>query len=98
VIPALIEALKDRDGDVRRWAMELLGEFGPEAREAVPALIQLLKSPVDQEWAMGILGRIGPDARDAVPALTEVLLKHPNAGVRKIASDALGKITPEPGK
>jgi len=38
VIPALIEALKDRDGDVRRSAAIGLGSFGEQARDAIPAL------------------------------------------------------------
>ena len=38
VVPALIEALKDTEGDVRRSAALGLGSFGEQAREAVPAL------------------------------------------------------------
>jgi HEAT repeats len=38
IVPALIEALKDRDGDVRRSAALGLGSFGEEAKDAVPAL------------------------------------------------------------
>src|SRR5262249_6959938 len=38
VVPALIEALKDKDGDVRRSAALGLGSFGEQARDAIPAL------------------------------------------------------------
>ena len=38
VVPALIEALKDKDGDVRWSAAIGLGYFGEQAREAIPAL------------------------------------------------------------
>ncbi len=38
VVPALIEALKDRDGDIRRSAALGLGSFGEQARDAIPAL------------------------------------------------------------
>ena len=38
VVPALIEALKDKDGDVRRSAALGLGSFGEQAKDAIPAL------------------------------------------------------------
>src|SRR5262249_50030222 len=38
VVPALIEALKDKEGDVRWSAAIGLGYFGEQARDAVPAL------------------------------------------------------------
>jgi HEAT repeat protein len=38
VVPALIEALKDKEGDVRWSAAIGLGYFGDQARDAIPAL------------------------------------------------------------
>ena len=38
VVPALIEALKDKDADVRVSAALGLGSFGEQARDAIPAL------------------------------------------------------------
>jgi HEAT repeat protein len=38
VVPALIEALKDKGGDIRWSAAIGLGSFGEEARDAIPAL------------------------------------------------------------
>jgi HEAT repeat protein len=38
VVPALIEALKDRDSDIRWSAAIGLGNFGEQARDAIPAL------------------------------------------------------------
>jgi HEAT repeat protein len=43
VVPALAEALQDRDAFVRRDAARALGKFGPSARPALPALQLLLK-------------------------------------------------------
>ncbi len=40
-VPALIEALKDPEWDVRSYAAQALGRIGPEAKAAVPALIEL---------------------------------------------------------
>jgi HEAT repeat protein len=38
VVPALIEALKDKGADIRLSAAIGLGYFGEEARDAIPAL------------------------------------------------------------
>ncbi len=38
IVPALIEALKDKEGDVRRSAALGLGSFGEQAKDAIPAL------------------------------------------------------------
>jgi HEAT repeat protein len=38
IVPALIEALKDSDSDVRRSAAIGLGGFGEQAKDAIPAL------------------------------------------------------------
>jgi HEAT repeat protein len=63
VVPALIEALKDKDGDVRRSAALGLGSFGEEARDAVPAL-QAAQRDNDarvREAARIALSRIDPN-------------------------------------
>ena len=38
IVPALIEALKDKDRDIRRSAALGLGSFGEQAKDAIPAL------------------------------------------------------------
>jgi HEAT repeat protein len=38
VVPALIEALKDKDGDIRWSAAIGLGYFGEQAKDAIPVL------------------------------------------------------------
>ena len=40
IVPALIQSLKDKQGDVRWSAAIGLGYFGEEARDAIPALLQ----------------------------------------------------------
>jgi HEAT repeat protein len=62
VVPALTDALKDRDGDVRWSAAIGLGYFGDGAREAVPALqaAQKDKDPRVREGAGVALSRIDP--------------------------------------
>jgi hypothetical protein len=45
-LPVLIEALK-ADDESQRWiAGDCLGEMGPEARPAVPALVEALRGPI----------------------------------------------------
>ena len=92
-VPALVEALKDKDSGVRERATMALGKIGPEA---VPALVEALKdkdSGVRERAAMA-LGRIGPEAKSAVSALIEAL-KDKNSGVRERAAMGLGEIGPE---
>jgi HEAT repeat protein len=38
IVPALIEAVKDKDGDIRWSAAIGLGYFGEQARDAIPSL------------------------------------------------------------
>ncbi len=65
VVPALIEALKDRDSDVRRSAALGLGSFGELAKDAVPALqaAQRDRDARVREAARIALGRIAPPAQ-----------------------------------
>jgi HEAT repeat protein len=65
VVPALIEALKDRDADVRVSAAIGLGSFGEQARDAIPALQAAQKNGRDarvREAAGKALKRIDPTA------------------------------------
>jgi len=63
VVPALIEALKDKDGDVRWSAAIGLGTFGEKATDAIPAL-QAAHDDRDarvREGARVALSRIDPE-------------------------------------
>ena len=94
-MPALIEALKDDDNEVRRNAASALGRIGPAAEAAVPALIEALKDDDNEvrRNAAFALGRIGPAAEAAVPALIEAL-KDEDSDVQRRAAFALGRIGP----
>ena len=61
-VPALIEALKDKQGDVRWSAAIGLGYFGEQARDAIPALqeAQRDRDARVREAASVALSRIDP--------------------------------------
>jgi len=83
-----------KSSDIPINAAKALGEFGPAAQKAVPALIKTLLHP-DQfvrASAAAALGQIGPAAKDAVPALTQTLSTDDNNIVRSTVLEALEKI------
>jgi HEAT repeat protein len=93
-VPTLCKTLReDKDPNMRYWAAQSLGQFGPAAKAAVPELIAALKDE-DKMVRMGAgyaLAEIGPAAADAVPALQEAA-KGPEKEVRAGAEYALKQI------
>jgi HEAT repeat protein len=75
--PELARTLHTKDRDAACSAVDHLMWLGPEARGAVPELVEILRDrDVDRPRRVGaaaILGAIGPDAAAALPALTEVI-------------------------
>jgi HEAT repeat protein len=70
VIPALIEALKDEEADIRSDAAWGLGSFGEQAKAAIPALLAA-KNDRDAKVrkAAGVaLSRIAPTEYPINPA------------------------------
>jgi len=77
LIPGLVRvALSDDHWSVRTPAIEALGEIGPGAVEAVPALVTVAKGTDSglRQAAAQALGAIGPPAKDALPALGDAAL------------------------
>ena len=71
-----------------------LGNIGPEAREAVPALVNRLDATNRYvlEDVLRALAKIGgPQAKAAVPKI-RALAKHESAIVRKAAERTLGAL------
>jgi HEAT repeat protein len=90
---AWLDDLDDADVLVREEAMEVLGQAGPAAREALPALNRMLK---DENRNLRVraalaLWRIGKDARPAVAALSENL-RSSSTPVRREAIHTLQQI------
>lgn len=67
-LAALCAAMHWSDAKMRSIAEGALGDVGPKAKAAVPALIECVSEGMDINgvWA---LGRIGPDAEAALPVL-----------------------------
>lgn len=108
-VQPLAGMLKDPDPEVRVWAALVLGDMGPGAEDAVPALIEALKDKRDP-WREQVvrgrrndrsvrgsyvqtLGKIGPGARAAVPILMETLSDQ-HIIIHPSAIQALGSIGP----
>jgi len=96
-VPALVEALGDAEPDQDWRIIQVLKDIGPEAAEAVPALIEAIRCFGERESAMEALGEIGPSAQAAVPLL-EGFLEHPEGNVQVAAATALWKITGQEDK
>lgn len=95
--PALARALSDPEAvAIRPTLLYVLGQLGPDARAAVPALTDLLKDkdPNVVRLAVLALGTLGPEAKGAVPTLKE-LLESKSTDVRLGAALALVRIEPQ---
>ena len=77
-------------------AASALGRIGPEAKEAVPALIIALNDQSEgvRSSAASALGRIRPEAKESVPALI-IALNDQSEWVRHSAASALGEMGTE---
>jgi HEAT repeat protein len=107
-VPELTRKLTDNDDASFRWNVAwIVGEIGKDARDAVPALTELLKNSEEDPnlrgaaaWAIGKIGReaktVTLNFQDTVFALTEALTNTDNdPNVRSNAAWALGRIGPE---
>jgi HEAT repeat protein len=92
-VEQMIEDLKNPDHNVRYTAAEVLGDYGPQAKSAVPALREALADS-DRYVRMRAaysLAEIRPDAQAAIPELTKAL-KDKEKYVREAAAYALKRL------
>jgi HEAT repeat protein len=77
LVPALLDLLREDRGFTRAAALDLLGEQGRAAREAVPVLLEELRRPqwMNHVQAARALGRIDPERarKEGVPLLEKWL-------------------------
>jgi HEAT repeat protein len=98
-VEAAIKHLSDSDHYERKHGVYVIGEMGPEGKDAVPRLIELLqKDPFDdvRGEAASALARIGPDAEPAIPALIAFMKSQKDVVERSYAPYALGCIGKQP--
>lgn len=97
-LPILVQRLRAKDLDQIKPqpVLTVIGNLGPAAAPAVPALLDLLdqKRSIFRNQVIDVLGEIGPAAKPAAPRLIS-LLEDPNRYTRSSAAGALGKIGPE---
>jgi len=87
VVPSLVQILDDRNAHsaTRARAARALKSIGPDAKDAIPALVNALSFANQdlREAVIEALGAIGPDAKEAVPILLNIF-------ARKDLPDRLG--------
>jgi HEAT repeat protein len=84
--------LRDANVVARCTAARALGQMGPQAREALPALLQALqdREPLVRDSVAEAIGCVGPEAPEAVLALIQALTDT-NSFVQATAAKALKK-------
>ncbi|HMF18807.1 MAG TPA: HEAT repeat domain-containing protein, partial [Gemmataceae bacterium] len=95
-VPALLKALTHKDARVRIDAAEDLGQIGPPAAAAVPALLKLFKQDEDtmvRIEAAKAVASIDPKNEPALAMLVEAL-NHKAGKVRKRAAECIGDLGP----
>jgi HEAT repeat protein len=103
-VPDITAHLTHKNRKVKMYAVCALGAFGPDARSAVPALIEALRDPdkvgtlqetsISHEAAM-TLAQIGPAAEAATDVLIELFKSSDDSRLRGYAAGALAKIAPK---
>ena len=75
-----------------------LAQYGPRAREAVPALVRALAGPSPQlkHASTFALGEIGPEARAAVPSLEAFLADERERALHEPVKRSLKRIRVAP--
>ncbi len=94
-VPVLLDALKDKDPDVRRYAVGALLRYRGYARSVGPGFSGFPRDrePDIRQSIVRYMQEIGPEAQDLVPVLISAL-EDEDAAIRLSAVKALGKIGP----
>lgn len=83
-MPTLLRALRDKDVNVRKGATDGVSLLGAPAREAIPALVELLSTEQDEFACHGLQLALASMGKEIQPCM-DSLLDHPNIEVRKHA-------------
>ena len=90
-----IKELKNPSYVARMRAANALSNLGPEAKQAIPDLIELLgdSEPLVRWAAADTLGHFGSDARDALPTLKKLAAEDKDPRARASAEWAVKAIS-----
>ncbi len=96
-VPALIDAMQDKDEQVRGSVLRGLETVGERAAPAIPVLLKTLRDHSTKEnlrdWILSILGRLAAKSDEIVPLLIQ-FLRDPDLRLRVTAIRALGNACP----
>jgi HEAT repeat protein len=93
-VAKLVQALRNPDRDVRRYAIAALGEFGPAAETTVPLLTKQFEDDRDPELAeeaAEALGQLSSETNQVLRFLLDKL-KSGDAATRRRAALGLGRV------
>jgi hypothetical protein len=93
-VDRLVQRLRtESNPGVRERIIRALGELGPEAESALPALVQSVEKDPSRVAiaAVATLGELGPAARNAIPLLLDTL-KAGSPEMQMAAAGALGRM------
>lgn len=95
-MPEILKMLKDKDSAVRAAAAEALGKLDPDPKEAIPALVSLMKADKTETVRMAAikgLGSMGPNAKDANKELRDLMkVEDKKSKLSMAANNALRSI------
>jgi len=94
-LPAIVRLLQHKDEGWRRVAVDSVGDVGPVAKGAVPALAVVLgreKSDNLRAAAARAIGKVGKGSKAAAAALTQAIQRDRSRYVRRAAATALGQV------
>jgi HEAT repeat protein/beta-lactamase regulating signal transducer with metallopeptidase domain len=94
-VPVLRDGVRDKNRNVRRFAVTVLARGVPEAEATVPALLAAIrdKDPFTCRGAIEAVENIDPKAKGFIPALTAALQDN-DTPVRDLAMRALARRGP----
>jgi HEAT repeat protein len=94
-LPVMLNALKNPDAEVRRLALQSLGELGSTTKPPAASIVEHLTDPSAAVRAEAVLAlaRIDATGPQIVQALSD-LLRDPEGEVRVNAAMALAKLAP----
>ena len=96
ILPLLVQALKEKDKDIRILGVLVLGGIAIRLPEALPYVLKAY-GDLDKDVRAAVLGalaRVGPEVKGVVPAILKGM-KDPEPEVRLRAVLAMGRLGPE---